>query len=104
MGENKYRPYLGVGIGPHLFIADIDASRAIISNPSEDTYVVDLKYKIGFLLRGGIETAKFRLGLEYNFVLKSDIEIPNGEVIGTVDDSYFGLSIAYIIGGKKSGN
>ncbi len=58
--------------------------------------------QVGFLLRGGFELGKTRLGLEYNFIPKADIEIPNGQIIGTVDNSYFGLSIGFTIGGGKS--
>ena len=40
---------------------------------------------------------KIRFGLEYNLILKTDIEIPNGQIIGTVDNSYLGLSIGFTI-------
>ena len=34
--------------------------------------------------------------------MQGDIEIPNGQIIGTVDNSYLGLSIGFVIGSKKS--
>jgi hypothetical protein len=48
------------------------------------------------LIRGGIELGKFRLALEYNLIPKSDLEI--GE---SIDNSYFGASIGFFVGGGK---
>ncbi|MDG1729246.1 MAG: hypothetical protein P8I04_05155 [Algibacter sp.] len=53
--------------------------------------------KIGLLLRGGFESGKTRIGLEYNFIPNADIEILSGEKTGTVSSVYFGLSIGFII-------
>ena len=58
-------------------------------------------FQIGFLLRGGLEIGKIRCGLEYNLISKADIKMPNGQIIGTVNNSYLGLFIGFTIGGGK---
>ena len=95
--KNKFRPNLGFGIGSYLLVTYLDIHEGSSIPPPRDVLEVDVNYKIGFLLRGGFELGRSRLGLEYNFVPKADIEIPNGSKIGTVDLSYLGLSIGFII-------
>lgn len=92
--ETRYRPYLGIGIGAYLLTSNVD----VISNTSSDKFEVKVNKQFGVLFRGGFESARLRFGLEYNFIQKADIKFPNGQIIGTVDNSYFGLSIGYIIG------
>ncbi len=95
LNENNTRPYFGLGLGYYLF------SSVVIANPSENVSEGSVNNQVGFLLRGGLELGNTRYGLEYNFIPKADIEIPNGKIIGTVDNSYIGLSIGFIIGGGK---
>ena len=92
--DNKYRPYLGIGVGAYLLSGYVD----IVSNTSSDEFEVKVNKQLGLLLRGGFEKARLRVGLEYNFIQKADIKIPDGEFIGTVNNSYLGISIGYIIG------
>lgn len=99
-GRN-FHPYLGLGFGYHL-LSDIDVSRIAIVNFSEDVFEVRVNNRIGFLLRGGFEMGKLRFGLEYSLIPKGDIKIPDGQIIGTVENSYLGLSIGVVIGGGKS--
>jgi hypothetical protein len=95
--NDKYtRPYLGLGLGYYLF------SSVVIANPSENVTEGSVNNQLGLLLRGGLEWGKTKIGLEYNFIPKADIKIPNGEIIGTVDNSYFGISIGFLIGDGKS--
>ena len=96
LNDNYTRPYFGAGLGYYLF------SSVIIANPSENVTEGSVNNQLGLLLRGGLEWGKTKIGLEYNFIPKADIEIPNGEIIGTVDNSYFGISIGFLIGGGKS--
>lgn len=93
LNNEKYSPYLGLGIGYYIF-SYVDAIRR---NGSGDVLEGNMKNKIGILLRGGFESGKTRVGLEYNFIPKTDIEIPNGEVIGEVDSAYFGVSVGFTI-------
>ncbi len=94
--ENKYRPYAGLGIGYYL-LNYIDINRIGSSKILEG----NVKDKAGLLLRCGIEFGNTRYGLEYNFIPKADIEIPNGEIVGTVNNSYLGLSVGFTIGRGK---
>lgn len=95
--ENKLRPNLGVGVGAYSLVSFLDVSPAAITNPSREVFEVYVSYRIGFLLRGGLALGKSRLGLEYNFAPKAELEIPNGTKIGIVDLSYLGLSIGFTI-------
>lgn len=100
LNQNNFRPYLGLGIGIYV-LSDIDAF-PIAANPSDDEFIIRVNNQIGILFRGGFELGKLRFGLEYNYIPKADIEIPNVQVIGTIDTRYFGLSIGYTIEGGKS--
>mgnify|MGYP003625687958 FL=1 len=93
LNKDKYRPYLGIGLGYYLF-SYVDVSRR---NGSAEVLKGSMNNKLGFLLRAGFESGNTRVGLEYNFIPKADIEIPNGLRIGTVDNIYFGLSIGFTI-------
>jgi opacity protein-like surface antigen len=93
---NNTRPYFGIGMGYYLF------SSVVLANPSENVSEGSVNNQIGFLLRGGFQLGKTKLGLEYNFIPKADIKIPNGQTIGTVDNSYFGVSIGFTIGGGEN--
>jgi hypothetical protein len=100
LNENKFQPYVGLGIGIYL-MSKIDVSRISVF-PAEEVIEVGVNNQVGLLLRGGFESGKLRLGLEYNLIRKADIKMPNGQVIGTVDNSYLGLSIGLIIGNGYS--
>lgn len=98
LNENNFRPYLGVGVGPYLLTNYLD----VFAYGSQRGFEVYVKNQLGFLLRGGWESERLRLGLEYNFISKADIEVPNDQIIGTVDNSYFGLSIGFTISVGKN--
>lgn len=97
--EQFFRPYVGLGIGYYLLGNYIDVSRNATTNSTEDKFEVYVDNQVGFLLRTGLEFSKLRIGLEYNMIAKADIEIPNGQIIGTIDNSYLGLSIGFMFGG-----
>lgn len=98
-----FRPYLGLGIGYYILGAYVEVSPINTANSSIDEIKGRVSNQPGLLLRGGIELDKFRIGVEYNFTPKADIEILNGQTIGTIDLSYIGLSFGFIIGvGKNS--
>lgn len=99
LNDKKHRPYIGLGLGYYLF-NDIDISDR--NNGSSDILEGSVKNQLGFLLRGGLEIGNTRYGLEYNFMPKADIKTPNDQTIGTIDNSYLGLSIGFTIGGGKN--
>lgn len=98
LNEDNFRPYIGLGIG-YYAMSYIDVSRR---NGSSKVLKGNLKDKAGVLLRCGFEYRNTRVGLEYNFIPKADIELPDGQIIGTVDTSYLGITIGFVIGGRKN--
>lgn len=98
LNEARFRPYIGMGLGYYLF-NNVDVSNR---NASVNVLEGSVNNQVGFLLRGGLEIGKVRYGLEYNLIPKADIEIPIGQTIGTVDNSYFGLSIGFTIADRKN--
>ena len=99
--ENRFRPYVGIGLGYHIPANPIEVMPNG-ANFSETVIDGSVKKRIGFLVRGGVELGKLRISVEYNLVPKAAIEIPNDEIVGTVDNSYFGLSIGFMIRPGKS--
>ncbi|WP_025739761.1 porin family protein [Aquimarina pacifica] len=97
LNENDYRPYIGLGIGYYIF-NDMDVSNR---NGTTDLLEGSVNNQLGLLFRGGLELGTTRFGLEYNFITQADIIIPNGEEIGTVNNSYLGISIGFMLGGNK---
>ncbi|MEX0272984.1 MAG: hypothetical protein AB3N16_01245 [Flavobacteriaceae bacterium] len=97
LNDNFYRPYLGFGMGYYIF-NNIDVSER---NGSSGTLEGSVNNQLGFLIRGGLELGFTRIGLEYNVIPKADIQILDGRMAGTVDNSYLGLSIGFGIGGRK---
>ncbi len=98
LNAHHYCPYIGLGLGYYVF-NNIDVSTR---NTSVNILEGRVNNQLGMLLRGGLEIGHTRFGLEYNFMPKADIEIPDGQTIGTVDNSYFGLSVGFTIGGRKN--
>ena len=93
---NRIKPYLGLGTGYYVF-NNIDVS----NRNTAITVEGNVKNQLGFLIRGGLQLGNTRFGLEYNFIPKADIKIPDDQIIGTIDNSYLGLSIGFIIVGKE---
>ena len=90
--NDKVKPYVGLGIGYYLI------SNVAIANPTSEVSEGSVNNQIGMLLRGGFDLGKTRFGIEYNFIPKADIQIPNDQPIGVVKSSYFGLSIGFSFG------
>lgn len=97
LNDRYVRPFVGVGVGYYAF-SSID-----LENPTENVAEGSVNNQLGFLVRGGLKWRKTSLGLEYNIVPKSDVSIPTGEIIGTVDNSYLGLSIGFTLGSSRDG-
>ena len=75
LNNDKHCPYLGLGLRYYVF-SYVDLLRR---NGSSEELEGSMNNKIGLLLRGGFESGKTRVGLEYNFIPKADIEIQSGE-------------------------
>ena len=100
--NNDFRPYLGLGLGYYFSAGDIEIYQIDSANHSEEVFKVGVDNQVGFLFRGGFERGNYRFGLERNLVLKADNDIPNVQKIGTVDNSYLGLSIGYSVVGRQA--
>lgn len=109
LNKNNVRPYLGLGVGYYFLATNKDVfARA---NPL-DAFKVSINNQVGFLLRGGLDfrefvvgksdLSKFSVGFEFNYIPKADVEIPNGQTVGTIANSNIALSIGYTIGAKKN--
>lgn len=100
-------PYFGIGFG-HYFLTTSKKGRAI-QNPF-DSLELSVNNQLGFLIRGGVnlhklvigrtDFSRFILGLEFNYIPKTDVEASNGQKIGTVNSSYFGLSFGFMVGSR----
>jgi len=103
--QNKFRPYLGIGVGYNFLNT---SKRAFNRWTPADGLQLGIDNKIGFLFRGGFDLhdvmfgntdlSKFSVGLEFDYIQKADVEIPNGQKIGTMNNSYVGLAVGYRIG------
>lgn len=100
LGEKKYQPYLGLGVGYYL-LSEIDVLQIGTASTSEEKFEISVKKRIGLLLRGGFESRALRFGLEYNLMPQADIETPGNQFVGTVKNSFLGLSIGLLIGSRK---
>ncbi|WP_422858235.1 hypothetical protein ACOKFD_12540 [Flagellimonas sp. S174] len=89
--ENHARPYVGLGVGY------FSLSQVSLANTTDEVQEGSTKNRIGFLLRGGIDVGKTRFGLEYNIIPKTDIQLPNEQILGTIDSTYLGLTIGFTI-------
>ena len=92
----SFVPYIGGGAG-YYSIANV----AFDNGTSNQVVALDASGKMGGLLRGGFEWAKFRMGLEYNLVPKSTLQDINGNSLGTISNSYLGLHLGFYVGGGK---
>lgn len=93
---SSFTPFLGAGLGYYNL-----ANVSIEDGDNVDKNGIDASGKFGFLVRGGFEVGKFRLTAEYDIVSKTDIENVEGEVVGDVPNSYFGISLGVFFGGGR---
>jgi outer membrane protein W len=95
----SFVPYIGGGVG-YYSIANVEFDD--LEESSSQT-ALDASGKIGGLLRGGFEWGKFRMGVEYNLVPKSELQDLSGAKIGTIANSYLGIHLGFYVGGGKWG-
>lgn len=95
---SSFAPYLGAGLG-YYSLGNVQVDDTANSTDINPTVTGEL----GALVRAGFEWGKFRMGLEYNLLPKSDLETLNQVKIGTVSNSYVGLHLGFYVGGGKWG-
>ena len=99
-GKGKAAPYIGGGFG-YYALSSIDIQTTDID--ADDLGELKANFAWAPMLRAGVELGKFRIGAEYNFVPKSDLQNIAGEVVGRSINEYFGFTIGYFVGGGKWG-
>ena len=99
-GKGKAAPYIGGGFG-YYALSSIDIQTTDID--AGDLGELKANFAWAPMLRAGVELGKFRIGAEYNFVPKSDLQNIAGEVVGRSVNEYFGFTIGYFVGGGKWG-
>jgi len=94
----SFVPYIGGGAG-YFSVANLEFD----DNNGSSTDMIETTGKFGGLVRGGFEWGKFRMGLEYNLVPKSNLQDVNGANKGQVANSYLGIHLGFYVGGGKWG-
>lgn len=94
----SFVPYIGGGAG-YYSIANVEFDDV----ESSSDVALDANGKMGGLIRGGFEWGKFRMGVEYNFVPKSDLQDMSGEKVGSISNTYLGIHLGFYLGGGKWG-
>lgn len=96
---DTFVPFLGGGIGlnsvVNVIVGDISAENNLKTIPSNTS--------IGGLIRGGFESGKFRMALEFNILPKSPSYSITGTKLGDVSNSYLGIDLGFYVGGGKWG-
>ena len=106
--NSKFNPYFGLGFGYYF----LDTSRDVfVLGIPFDEIETNVNNKLGILIRGGLNLYKvklldadlsnFTLGIEFNLIPKTDIELTDGPVIGTILNSNVALAIGYTFGSVK---
>lgn len=93
---NRFQPFIGGGLG--YYKANDEEEVLNIDDIGGGPLTAKVSGQLGFLLRTGLEFGGFRFGLEYNIISAADFTLPSGDVIGQANDSYFGLSLGYVVG------
>lgn len=108
--NNKYQPYIGVGLGYYFLTTSKDVF--INNDPTNEAFKAKVNNQIGFLLRSGftlynlkvgrVDLSNVVVGVEFNYIPVADVEISSGERVGTINASNVALSIGYVFGNKKN--
>ena len=99
-GKNRVAPYIGAGFG-YYGLSNIDIEGTDIDE--DDIENLKASFAWAPMIRAGVELGKFRIGAEYNFVPKSDLQNVSGEVIGQATNEYFGFTLGFFVGGGRWG-
>ena len=84
-------PYVGAGLGFYTY-GDLELTSS--------TQSLNIDGQFGGLIRGGFEYNKFRMGVEYNMIPKSDIKDFAGKEFSSAN-SYVGIHVGFFLGGGK---
>lgn len=98
-GQNRLAPYVGGGFG-YYALSSLKIDNGDFDDP-DNIGDLEADFKWAPMLRAGIELGKFRMGAEYNFVPKSNLQNTSGEVIGEAINQYFGFTLGFFVGGGR---
>ena len=90
---------MGVGYG-YYALSSLDVENGDFDTPDEIGNL-DADFKWAPMVRAGVELGKFRMGAEYNFVPKSNLQNTSGQIIGEAVNQYFGFTLGFYVGGGK---
>ena len=100
-GRGKVAPYIGGGFG-YYSLSNIDIEDTDIDEDDVENLEADFAWAP--MMRAGVELNKFRIGVEYNFVPKSNLQNVGGDVIGRATNEYFAFTLGFFVGGGRWGN
>ena len=95
--NRKFSPYLGGGLG--YFQLDGSENRVIEEGNNYTSKSYSAR-EFGTMLRGGFERGKFRMGVEYYIVPKTDLTLNGVQMKGTTN-TFFNIHVGYSIGGGR---
>lgn len=99
-GKGNVAPYMGVGYG-YYSLSNIDIEGTDIDEDDIENLEADFAWAP--MVRAGVELNKFRIGLEYNFVPKSNLQNVGGDIIGQATNEYFAFTLGFFVGGGRWG-
>jgi outer membrane protein W len=102
-GSSSFVPYVGAGAGIYTLDNTWFSSYSFLVNNDFSYLKLDATSKFGGLIRAGFEWGKFRMGLEYNLVPKSNLQNFAGATVATAQNSYLGIHLGFYVGGGKWG-
>ena len=94
-GSSRFAPFAGLGLGmfPTASFGAGDGNLRVAGGN-----------KFGGMLTAGFEFGSFRLGVEYNLIPSSDVTYAGVTPARTsIPNSYFGVTIGFVIGGGRWG-
>lgn len=99
-GKGNVAPYVGAGFG-YYGLSNIDIEETNIDEDEIEN--LEAAFAWAPMVRAGVELNKFRIGVEYNFVPKSNLQNVGGDVIGQATNEYFAFTLGFFVGGGRWG-
>jgi outer membrane protein X len=98
--QTKVRPFGGLGLG----IYKLAAASATSDGTTTSTASASAGSKFGEMVRAGVELSHFRIGLEYNIVPSTKVDMVNSSGVHTTasaKNGYLGIKAGFVIGGGR---
>jgi hypothetical protein len=99
-GKGNVAPYVGAGFG-YYSLSNLEIEDSYYHDDDFENLEADFAWAP--MLRAGVELNKFRIGVEYNFVPKSNLQNVRGDVIGQATNEYFAFTLGFFVGGGRWG-